>query len=170
MAGELSESCEKGRSGTEETLQIASSSTELGELSCEKRRSETEQTLQIASSSAKARGARCEKHLQPSTKLSEAALERLDWNRNQAQSDRQTRVTVWTLGGTQIGLPGVGEGQNALTFPLSYTVGDALRAGTWLRFATAEEVSQSGPVVFFICLVLAQLQQSAWTRNGVRLR
>ena len=56
--------------------------------------------------------------------------------------DRETRVKVWTMGGTQIGLPGVGEGQNALTFPLKYEVGAALLAPTWFRFATAEEVAQ----------------------------
>ena len=64
MAGELSESYDKGRSGTEQTLQIASSSTELEELSsCEKRRSETKQTLhvQIVSSSAELGELSCEK-------------------------------------------------------------------------------------------------------------
>ena len=83
----------------------------------------------------------CGFHLQPSTKLSEAALYELEKMRYRALTDRETRVLVYSMGGTRIGLPGVGEGQNALTFPLKYEIGDALRAPVWLRFATAEEVA-----------------------------
>ena len=61
--------------------------------------------------------------------------------------DRETRVRVWTLGGTQIGLPGVGEGDNRLTFPRHFLVGEALNAGfqhSWLRFATPGEMREDG--------------------------
>ena len=59
--------------------------------------------------------------------------------------DRETRVRVWTLGGTQIGIPGVGEGDNRLTFPRHFVVGEALNAGFqhgWLRFATPREMME----------------------------
>ena len=56
---------------------------------------------------------------------------------------REPRVKVYTPSGKQIGIPGVGEGDNKLTFPPSYLVRDALGA-TWIRFATDAERPQSG--------------------------
>ena len=59
--------------------------------------------------------------------------------REACEWDRETRVRVWTPGGTQIGIPGVGEGENRLTFPRKFEVGAALRCQTWIRFATPDE-------------------------------
>ena len=59
--------------------------------------------------------------------------------REACKRDRETRVRVWTPGGTQIGIPGVGEGENRLTFPRKFEVGAALRCQTWIRFATPDE-------------------------------
>ena len=56
---------------------------------------------------------------------------------------REPRVKVYTPSGQRIGIPGVGEGDNRLTFPRSYKVRDALGA-TWIRFATDGERPQSG--------------------------
>ncbi len=65
-----------------------------------------------------------------------------------AEADRNTRVKVYTMDGTQIGLPGVGEGDNRLTFPRRFLVGDALRARDWIRFATPEERAATQQGVF----------------------
>ena len=65
--------------------------------------------------------------------------------RAEANADRETRVVVWTVGGTQIGIPGVGEGDNRLTFPRHFVVGEALNAGFqhgWLRFAAPGEMME----------------------------
>ena len=51
----------------------------------------------------------------------------------------ETRVKVYSPSGEQIGIAGVGEGENKLTFPTWFLVGDALRATNWIRYATAEE-------------------------------
>ena len=61
-----------------------------------------------------------------------------------AQNDQHSRVKVRTCGGTQIGIPGVGEGDDRLTFPRRYLVADALEARIWFRFATEEEMKQDG--------------------------
>ena len=53
-------------------------------------------------------------------------------------NDRETRVVVRTPSGMQIGLPGVGENENKLTFPRRYLVGDALKA-QWIRFASESD-------------------------------
>ena len=53
------------------------------------------------------------------------------------------RVKVFTLEGVQIGLPGVGEGVNRLTFPAGYVIKQALDAPIWIRFATTEEIAQT---------------------------
>ena len=46
-----------------------------------------------------------------------------------------------TAGGVRIGLAGVGEGVNRLTFPAGYLIGDALSCphAHWLQFATEED-------------------------------
>ena len=49
------------------------------------------------------------------------------------------RVQVFTFEGVQIGLPGVGEGVNRLTFPAGYVIKDAMDAPIWIRFATEKE-------------------------------
>ena len=55
-----------------------------------------------------------------------------------AMDDRVTRIRVYTLSGTQIGFPGVGDGANRLTFPSFYVVGDALRGTQWIPQQLAE--------------------------------
>ena len=55
------------------------------------------------------------------------------------RNNRTDRVTVYTLGGIQIGLPGLGEGDNKLTFPMHYEIKDALDGQLWVRFATDAE-------------------------------
>ena len=52
------------------------------------------------------------------------------------------RVKVYTLSGIQIGLPGVGEGDNKLTFPADWVVAEALGHKNWIRRATVEELQQ----------------------------
>ena len=60
-----------------------------------------------------------------------------------AQRDRESRVMVFTIHGTQIGVPGVGEKntENCLTFPRYFRVGEALQCTPWIRFATDEELA-----------------------------
>ena len=53
------------------------------------------------------------------------------------------RVKVFTLEGVQIGLPGVGEGVNRLTFPAGYVIKQALDAPIWIRFATSGEMAET---------------------------
>ena len=64
---------------------------------------------------------------------------RLRWVSN----DRTTRIAVYDMSGTQIGLSGVGEHEQRLTFPARYLVGDALAASNWIRFASNEEQAQT---------------------------
>ena len=59
-----------------------------------------------------------------------------------AKPPRSTRrITIHTAGGTQIGLAGVGEGEERLTYPEHWTVQDCLNASdaNWIRFPTEEE-------------------------------
>ena len=73
------------------------------------------------------------------------SLERLgefNFRMERVNADRDTRVKVYTLGGTQIGFRDVGTEDNPLTFPRRYIVRDALRRQDWVRFATAEEKKQ----------------------------
>ena len=74
--------------------------------------------------------------------LTISALSRL----GAAAANRESRVRAYTLDGVQVGLAGVGQGDQRLTFPACYLVGDALRANAehWLRFASAEEAAQTG--------------------------
>ena len=57
--------------------------------------------------------------------------------------ERESRVKVYTQSGVQIGIAGLGEGDNRLTFPPSFLVRDAL-AAIWIRSATDEERHQNG--------------------------
>ena len=66
-----------------------------------------------------------------------------EFRRQVAEDDRETRVTVYTPGGLQIGIPGVGEGDERLTFPQRYLVGDALKTGQWIQKATPEEIEET---------------------------
>ena len=58
------------------------------------------------------------------------------------------RVKVFTMEGVQIGLPGVGEGVNRLTFPAGYVIKEAMNAPIWIRFATPGEMAQETPAGF----------------------
>ena len=60
----------------------------------------------------------------------------------------RSRVKVYTLEGVQIGLPGVGEGVNRLTFPAGYVIKDAMDAPIWIRFATEKEIEEETPAGF----------------------
>ena len=58
------------------------------------------------------------------------------------------RVRVYTMEGVQIGLPGVGEGMNRLTFPAGYVIKEAMDAAVWIRFATDKEIAEETPAGF----------------------
>ena len=58
------------------------------------------------------------------------------------------RVKVFTLKGVQIGLLGVGEGVNRLTFPAGYVIKEAMDAAVWIRFATDKEIAEETPAGF----------------------
>ena len=63
---------------------------------------------------------------------------------------RDRRIRVYTaLSGVQIGLAGLGEGENVLTFPAHWNVKDCLDkpALHWIRKSTPEELQQT-PVGF----------------------
>ena len=53
---------------------------------------------------------------------------------------KRCRVAVYTVGGTQIGFAGLGEGKERLTFPGHWSIGEALRNPQWARFSTDEEL------------------------------
>ena len=55
---------------------------------------------------------------------------------------KHLRTTVYTVGGTQIGFCGVGQGKKSFTFPGHYLIGVALRSPHWDRFSTAEELAE----------------------------
>ena len=74
--------------------------------------------------------------------LNEATLRQVLRRRDESNADRDTRVKVFTMSGVQIGIPGVGEGDNRLTFPRRYLVGDALQ-NAWIRFATEAEKQEA---------------------------
>ena len=54
------------------------------------------------------------------------------------------RVRAYTLEGVQVCVVGLGEGDQRLTFPAHYTVGDALRDSDWIRFASELEEKNTG--------------------------
>ena len=72
--------------------------------------------------------------------LTSSSLSKRDLLLDQAQSDRSRRVIARTLGGVQCCLPGLGQGEERLTFPACYMVGDALNGGEWIRLATDDEL------------------------------
>ena len=76
--------------------------------------------------------------------ISASSLAQQEKQRRDAFHDRVSRVKVYTTGGTQIGLAGVGENANRLTFPRNWRVGTALHeSSAWIRFSTHEELSES---------------------------
>ena len=58
-----------------------------------------------------------------------------------AESDRVTRVKVFNMNGIKIGLAGLGQGDDQLTFPARYPVGDALNGQIWIRKASQQELA-----------------------------
>ena len=69
--------------------------------------------------------------------LDSASLLQWQARRAAAAADRASRVQVFTMAGKQIGLAGVGSGEDVLTFPACFVVADALRPPHWLRYAEA---------------------------------
>ena len=70
-------------------------------------------------------------------------LERKEWTAMVGHDQR--RIRIYTFGGTQIGLAGVGQGEEALTFPAHWDVQDCLVAPSlhWIRFSTPEEKQET---------------------------
>ncbi len=69
--------------------------------------------------------------------------------RNQiALADRETRVRAYTMEGLQVCLAGLGQGDEELTFPTCYLVGDALGSPHWIY--RAEKGDQGCPAGFKI--------------------
>ena len=89
----------------------------------------------------------------PTPPLSQAAVRGRAERCRAIDCDRGPRVRVYTIGGVQIGLVGMGEGSDKLTFPQRFRIGDALSSPHWGRFVTNEEQSQgvwgTGGVVAF---------------------
>ena len=77
-----------------------------------------------------------------STPLTTQAMMDYQISRYQAFADRVTRIRVYTTGGILIGLPGVGQGDEVLTFPANFLCGDAMKSNVWIREATTEELEQ----------------------------
>ena len=50
------------------------------------------------------------------------------------------RVGEFTIGGTQIGFAGNGQGSEILSFPWHYVVEDAVQSTHWIRFSTPAEL------------------------------
>ena len=65
--------------------------------------------------------------------LRRADLLSRDAQRRRAQSDRTTRVRVYTPDGTLICLAGLGAGEDVMTFPACFEVGMALCTPHWIR-------------------------------------
>ena len=55
------------------------------------------------------------------------------------------RVKIYTIGGVQIGLAGVGEKDERLTFPAGWTFSELLACPPqhWIRFATEDELEEA---------------------------
>ena len=62
-------------------------------------------------------------------------------------TSKAERVRVHLLNGTQIGLVGVGEGDELLTFPSHYLVGEALRSPHWIRKAEPSDKTNKWYVI-----------------------
>ena len=55
---------------------------------------------------------------------------------------RLRRVKVYTTGGTRIGLAGLGQDDELLTFPGFWIIQEALDSPHWARFSTYEELAE----------------------------
>lgn len=78
-----------------------------------------------------------------STSLTTPALtENVNSSEQVKRDPKKRRILVYTTDGKQIGLAGVGQRDNALTFPEHFLCGDALTFGHWIRKATTEELKQ----------------------------
>ena len=71
--------------------------------------------------------------------LTQSSLARWNAAHLAAETDRTTRVKVFTMSGVQIGKAGIGEFDERLTFPRRYLVRDALAGTKWIRFATRRD-------------------------------
>ena len=61
-----------------------------------------------------------------------------------ALSGEGARVKAYTASGEQVGLAGLGDGTDRLTFPPQWKVADVLNNMYWIRFATEEEKNAGG--------------------------
>ena len=75
------------------------------------------------------------------------------------------RTTVYTIGGTQIGLRGVGQSKEAFTFPTQYLTGEALKSPHWARFSAAKEFAAE-PIRLFRALDAAERLKFLIYDNG----
>ena len=91
------------------------------------------------------------------------AMKQMEERTARAFWDRDTRVKVFTPSGVQIGIPGVGEGDNRLTFPRKYLVGDALSV-KWIRFATAGEGPLEEGIPEGFATLSSHMQEPKWWR------
>ena len=72
--------------------------------------------------------------------LTQSSLARWNAAHLAAETDRTTRVKVFTMSGVQIGKAGIGEFDERLTFSRRYLVRDVLAGTKWIRFAIKEEM------------------------------
>ena len=76
--------------------------------------------------------------------------------------DRETRVKAYTIAGRHVGLAGVGEGNQKLTFPAWYLVRDALASPHWITmdvpagFATPYEITFQPRSIIFVNAKIAE--------------
>ena len=63
------------------------------------------------------------------------------WRAANSRWPNGPRVRAYTTNGVQCGLPGLGEGEERLTFPSHWTSQMMLNSGDWVRFATEAEMS-----------------------------
>ena len=85
------------------------------------------------------------------TYLDQTSLSRQNVQRiNSTRRTTDKRVKVYTIDGVQIGLAGLGEGDNRLTFPAHIDVEVLLTAPAnhWIRAATAQEMREETPSGF----------------------
>ena len=83
----------------------------------------------------------CARHFMPAAPpgfvLTTRMLSRYNTGHSSANVIR--RVRVYMPNGTMIGLAGVGEGDDILTIPSHFLVGEALRSPHWIRFAETSD-------------------------------
>ena len=63
--------------------------------------------------------------------LKEEIMEKIAWTFTVGNDKR--RISIYTMNGTQIGLAGVGEGEEALTFPAHWDVQDLFGDPHWIK-------------------------------------